>query len=58
MAERMVKAPRAKTPMRTALRFRGSWDLRKMGMGIKMIITSDVMLMTALVIRWLVAAEH
>lgn len=53
-----VKAPNAKTPMRTALRFNGSCDLRKIGIGMRMIIISDVMLMTALVMRWFVAAEH
>ena len=53
-----MKAPNAKTPMRTALRFNGSWDLRKIGIGMRMIIISDVMLMTALVMRWFVAAEH
>lgn len=44
--------------MRTALRFNGSCDLRKIGIGMRMIIMSDVMLMTALVMRWFVAAEH
>lgn len=53
-----MKAPNAKTPMRTALRFNGSCDLRKIGIGMRMIMISDVMLMTALVMRWFVAAEH
>jgi len=53
-----VKEPNAKTPTRTALRFNGSWDLRKIGIGMRMIMMSDVMLMTALVMRWFVAAEH
>ena len=37
---------------------RGSCDVNKSGSGMQSIIMSDVMLKTALVIRWWMAAEH
>lgn len=37
---------------------RGIRDWRNIGIGIRMIMTSDEMLKTALVIKWFVAAEH
>jgi hypothetical protein len=53
-----VKAPIKKTLMRMALFFFGKRTLNKRGIGILMMITSEDMLNTALVMRWFVAAEH
>lgn len=53
-----VKAPNAKTPIRTSLRFNANCDFKKRGMGKAMIIMSDEMLTIALVIMWLVSAEQ
>ncbi len=53
-----MKVPTAKTPQRTALRFQARFDERKTGSGMRMMMTSDEMLKTALVMRWFVAAEH
>lgn len=56
--KRTVKAPRAKTPTRMAFLLVGSFAARKMGIGIEIIMRSDEIFNTALVIRWFVAAEH
>lgn len=53
-----VNVPRANTPTRTAFFFREICDRRKMGIGIKMIMTSVEILKTVFVIKWFVAAEH
>lgn len=53
-----VKAPSANTATSTAFLLVGSWDLRNIGMGMAIIMISDEMLRTALVMRWFVAAEH
>jgi hypothetical protein len=45
-------------PINIALFFFGSLTLKRSGIGITMIITSEEMLRTAFVMRWLVAAEH
>jgi hypothetical protein len=50
--------PRAKTPMRITFLLIGNFAARKMGIGIEMMMISDEMFKTALVIRWFVAAEH
>lgn len=53
-----VNVPTAKTRQRTIFRLSDRVDRRKIGIGIRMIMRSDVMLNTALVIKWFVAALH
>lgn len=53
-----VKVPTAKTRQSTTFRWSDRVDRKKMGIGMTMIIMSDEMLNTALVIKWLVAALH
>jgi hypothetical protein len=53
-----VKIPKAKTPQRMSFRFRGSCDCMKTGMGRRIIMISEEMLRTALVIMWFVSAEQ
>lgn len=53
-----MKVPTAKTPHNTALRLADSVEDKNMGIGIRIIIMSDEMLNTMLVIRWFVAALH
>lgn len=53
-----MKIPSANTPTRIAFLFIGSFAARKIGIGMRMIMISDEIFSTALVIRWLVAAEH
>jgi hypothetical protein len=43
--------PRAKTPQTIAFLLGGMYDWMNMGIGIKMIITSEEMLMTAFAMR-------
>lgn len=53
-----MKVPIKNMPRRTALFFPGRRTLKRSGMGMLIIMRSEEMLRTALVIRWFVAAEH
>lgn len=53
-----VKIPKAKTPQRISFRLSGSWDCKKTGIGRMMIMMSEEIFMTALVIMWFVSAEQ
>lgn len=55
---RTVNPPSAKTPTKISFFLHFSRDCRKMGIGMRIIMMSDEMLSTALVMRWFVAAEH
>ena len=53
-----VKIPIQKTPPRIALFFAGNLTLNRRGIGIRIIMISEEILKTALVIRWWIAVEH
>ena len=53
-----VNIPSANTAQRTIFLLIANCDCRKTGMGIAMIIMSDDMFRTALVIIWFVSAEQ
>jgi hypothetical protein len=54
----MTKAPIRKMANRIVLFFFGRRTLNKRGRGMEMMIRSELILKTALVMRWFVAAEH
>ena len=53
-----VKVPIQKTLPRIVLFFAGNLTLNRRGIGIRIIMISEEILKTALVIRWWIAAEH
>lgn len=53
-----MNAPIRKIPRRMVLFFFGRRTLNKSGSGMLMMIKSELILKTALVIKWCVAAEH
>lgn len=56
--KRTVNVPTANTRQRTTFRWSDKVDRKNMGIGMAMIMMSDEMLNTALVIKWFVAALH
>lgn len=53
-----MKRPIKKIPIRINLFFFGKRTLNKRGIGMLRMMRSELMLNTALVMRWFVAAEH
>jgi hypothetical protein len=53
-----VNVPIMNTPIKIVLFFFGNLTLNRRGIGIAIIMISEEMLSTALVIKWFVAAEH
>ena len=53
-----VKIPIQKTPLRITLFFISNLTLNRRGIGIRIIMISEEILKTVLVIRWWIAAEH
>lgn len=57
-SELTVNIPIRKMPIKISLFFIGNRTLKRRGIGMLRMIRSELMLKTAFVIKWFVAAEH